>query len=62
MNTAPVYPASAGLDVEWEITGLQLGNSDLENSSQWVPPQTESYLAPLPIYPLPSDLPPGGSR
>ena len=60
MNTSPVYPAAGGLEVEWEITGLQLGNTDLENSCQWVPTHVEAGTAPLPIYPLPRDLPTGG--
>ena len=39
-----------------DLTGLQTGNDDLADSSQWSPP-TKQETPPLPVYPLQGDLP-----
>lgn len=34
-----------------DCTDVAIGNSDIESSSTWAPPQGEPERAPLPIYP-----------
>lgn len=36
---------------------LYLGNADLVDSCEWVPPASRALSPPLPIYPRPADLP-----
>lgn len=54
----PAEPAAA-----IDVTGVEIGNRDLEDVPEWEPPTTVRERAPLPIYPQPTDLPPPpGSR
>lgn len=50
---SPADPAAA-----IDSTGVQIGNSDLEDLPAWQPPTHVPERAPLPIYPQPTDLPP----
>lgn len=50
----PEKPAADGLD-STDLTGIQTGNEDIANSSQWVPTDVQPGRTPLPglehLYP-----------
>lgn len=51
MTPRPVDPANEpeeGLPDVTDCTGVSIGNSDIEDSSTWDPPQGEPERAPLP--------------
>lgn len=52
----PDVPADPAAAVD--ITGVEIGNRDLERVPEWEPPTHVRERAPLPIYPQPFDLPP----
>jgi hypothetical protein len=59
MNIAVIYSRGSAAPSADPFDSIIRGNDDLVGSGVWTPPQPEP--TPLPIYPLPGDLPPGGA-
>lgn len=50
----PEKPTADGLEVT-DLTGIQIGNADIADSSQWIETDVQPGRGPLPIYPTTED-------
>lgn len=55
----PKRPTADGLEVtEYVPAGIQIGNADIADSSQWIETDVQPGRGPLPIYPTAEDKEP----